>query len=109
MAEARCPGSRAVEMLVDFIAHRKAAPGYSNHSHGIAVDFSTVEGGHTLTPETGKSNKDLIRHNKRWEKSWLYRWLEAHQAEYGIERIPTGAWHWNLAIPLQPRAQKLVR
>jgi hypothetical protein len=32
--------------------------------------------------------------NERWRKSWLYRWLQAHKAEYGVERIEAEAWHW---------------
>jgi len=32
--------------------------------------------------------------NRRWEKSWLYRWLEKHKGECGIERIDTESWHW---------------
>ena len=37
---------------------------------------------------------DLAAVDKRWEKSWLYHWLEEHKMEYGIERIPSEAWHW---------------
>jgi LAS superfamily LD-carboxypeptidase LdcB len=91
-------GWKAVEVMVDFIAPVKAAPGYSNHTNGIAVDFSTNEGGITLTAETGKSKHGLNKHNERWEKSWFYKWLEGHKAEYGIERIPTEAWHWEFDL-----------
>jgi hypothetical protein len=92
-------GPKAVEKLVDFISPRKAAPGFSNHSRGIAVDFFTEEGGTRLAAETGKSNKDLKLHNQRWEKSWFYQWLDSHKAEYDVDRIPSEAWHWEFHLP----------
>jgi hypothetical protein len=87
-------GWKAERLMVDFIAKRKAAPGFSNHTSGIAVDFVTAEGKETLQAETGHSNTALKSHNQRWERSWLYRWLEGHKDSYGIERIETEAWHW---------------
>jgi hypothetical protein len=87
-------GGKAVRTMVDFVGKRKAAPGFSNHSNGIAVDFFTVEGGVTLQAKTKGTNADLKRVNQQWEKSWLYHWLEKNKAKYGIERIPTEAWHW---------------
>jgi len=101
-------GWKAVETMVDFIAPVKAAPGYSNHTNGIAVDFSTREGGVTLTAETGKSKKGLKKHNQRWEKSWFYKWLESHKKEYGIERIPSEAWHWEFHISSPANAPKMT-
>jgi hypothetical protein len=83
-------GGKAVRMMVDFIRPRKAAPGFSNHTNGVAVDFFTEEGGHLHQANTSH----LSETNKRWEKTWLYRWLEKHKATYGIERIETEAWHW---------------
>jgi hypothetical protein len=87
-------GWAAVESLVKFISKRKAAPGFSNHTNGIAVDFFTEEAGKIFQAETGLSNQALAGLNRNWEKTWFYRWLERHKAEYGIERIRTEAWHW---------------
>jgi hypothetical protein len=87
-------GGEAVGVMVKFVARRKAAPGFSNHTNGIAVDFFTVEAGTTLQAQTAGGDKALKKINERWEKSWLYRWLEKHKAEYGIERIDSEAWHW---------------
>ncbi len=97
-------GWQATQSLVDLIAKRKAAPGFSNHSNGIAVDFFTVEGGRTLAADTGQSNKGLRKVNAHWEKSWFYMWLEKHKGEYGIERIPTEAWHWEFHEKAAARA-----
>ena len=87
-------GRKAVHHMVDFIKGRKAAPGFSNHSRGIAVDFFTMEDGLRLQAETGNNNKALKALNKRWEKSWLYRWLDKHKKDYKMDRIATEAWHW---------------
>lgn len=41
------PGDTAVAILVQYFSSRKAAPGFSNHSDGRAVDFKTRQGGTT--------------------------------------------------------------
>src|SRR5207253_2041399 len=92
-------GWKDVEQTVAYVAKRKAAPGFSNHTNGIAVDFFTVEDGKTLQAETGNSEKQLQALNGRWARSWLYRWLQAHKREYGIDRIDTEAWHWEFTLP----------
>jgi hypothetical protein len=84
-------GGKSVRMMVKYISPKKAAPVYSNRTKGIAVDFFMVEAGNLLQADTGKRMKKA---NARLEKSWFYRWLETHKVEYGIERIPSEAWHW---------------
>ena len=84
----------AAEDLVAYIAPRKAAPGYSNHTRGIAVDFWTKESGQMHQAATGKNNAGLQKANEAWEATWLYRWLEDHKKAYGVDRIPSEAWHW---------------
>lgn len=82
------------EDLVIYIAPRKAAPGYSNHTRGIAVDFWTLENGKKHEAATGKGDKGLREANEAWEATWLYRWLDSHKKVYGVNRIPSEAWHW---------------
>jgi hypothetical protein len=65
----------------------KAIPGFSNHTSGIAVDFSTTEANETLGPKT--SQKAL------WQKSWLYEWLRANAAKYKFKQLPSEEWHWD--------------
>jgi hypothetical protein len=43
---------------------------------------------------TGKNNAGLQKANEAWQATWLYQWLEDHKKEYGVERIPSEAWHW---------------
>jgi hypothetical protein len=91
-------GPHAVSLTVAYVGKRKAAPGFSNHTNGVAVDFYTIEGNEKLIAETGNSDKQLKALNSRWEKSWLYRWLDAHKSEYRVHRIDTEAWHWEFEL-----------
>jgi len=93
-ARARLLTDVAARDLVEFIKDVKAAPGFSNHTNGIAVDFFTEEGGRTYAAETGTKKAALKKLNEDWAKTWFYKWLTKHKAVYGIERIPTEAWHW---------------
>jgi hypothetical protein len=85
---------KVAEDMVAYIAPRKAAPGYSNHTNGIAVDLWTIEGGSKHVPESGKSDGGLALVNQAYEETWLHDWLLAHRTDYNINRIPSEAWHW---------------
>ena len=68
---------------------RIAAPGYSNHQGGIAVDFSQErKKGYAI----GNKSDDATR--RRWRDSWFHRWLKTNAATYGFQPIPTEEWHW---------------
>jgi hypothetical protein len=84
-------GGQAVRLMVNNISPLKAAPGFSNHSRGIAVDFFSVESGVLVQARVG-AHVDAV--NKRFEQSWLYHWLKKHEKTFGIHRIRTEAWHW---------------
>jgi len=87
-------GDAAVKYLAKYTSGRKAAPGFSNHSDGIAVDFWTTEGKELLQAGTGSDEKALHAINERWKRSWFHRWLVANKATHGFKPIPTEAWHW---------------
>lgn len=71
------------------IGGRIAAPGYSNHQNGIAVDFRQQRTkGHRI------ENKSDDRSRARWRDSWFHEWLKAHAATHGFQPIPTEEWHW---------------
>ncbi|WP_199763156.1 M15 family metallopeptidase, partial [Bradyrhizobium guangdongense] len=70
---------------------RIAAPGYSNHQNGIAVDFyQNRKAGH----EVANNSSDAARAN--WRRSWFYGWLKRNAAAYGFEQLPTEEWHWEV-------------
>ncbi|QHT56169.1 hypothetical protein GXP71_08805 [Cellulomonas sp. H30R-01] len=54
-----------------------APPGTSRHERGLALDF-TVGGG-------------VVQHGTA-----AYRWLVDHAPAYGLENLPSEAWHWSV-------------
>jgi subtilisin family serine protease len=68
---------------------RIAAPGYSNHQGGIALDFhhERVRG----YPVRNKSNSEA---RARWRATWFHHWLRQNAAGYGFHSIDTEEWHW---------------
>lgn len=85
-------GDKALTSLVNHYLGGKAAPGFGNHTNGIAVDFNAVQGGTSLAT--------LRSQNAQWIKSWLYLWLAGkdgkpgHAKDFGFTPIATEAWHW---------------
>ncbi|MBC8121335.1 MAG: D-alanyl-D-alanine carboxypeptidase family protein [Gemmatimonadaceae bacterium] len=83
-------GTAAVQFMIQYIGRRLAAPGYSLHNSGLAVDFGTKEGGRNLTPDTSSAN---VRH---WRGSWLFHWLSANASRFGYYQNTSidEPWHW---------------
>lgn len=80
-------GEPAVTIMVSHYSGRKAAPGFGNHTNGIAVDFVTTQGGVALGAN--------VSQNRQWVASWFHQWLVAHAAsEFKFKPIATEAWHW---------------
>ena len=69
---------------------RIAAPGYSNHQAGIAID---------LAQERRKgyrvANKSDDASRRIWRNTWFHRWLKDNAAKtFGFKPISTEEWHW---------------
>ena len=81
----------AARHLARYIRGRLAAPGYSLHNSGIAIDFRTQQGRHNL----GASTSQIAL----WNRSWFFRWLTANAANFGFAQNPSinEPWHWELA------------
>jgi hypothetical protein len=83
--------ARAVTyMLDDFgIPNRIAAPGYSNHQGGIAIDFEQERvKGHEI------SNRYEADSQKKWRSSWFFGWLRRNAARFDFGEYTNEAWHW---------------
>lgn len=80
-------GKRAVRVMATMMISYKAAPGYSNHSNGLAVDFSTTHGGVLLKAKKAQRSK--------WRQTWLHKWLVEHAAEFSFKPLATEEWHWD--------------
>jgi LAS superfamily LD-carboxypeptidase LdcB len=82
-------GDAALEWFIALMSPIKAPPGFSNHSNGLAVDFSTTDGGVHLGPNTNQ--------RAAWRASWLHPWLVANAATYRFHALASEEWHWDWA------------
>jgi LAS superfamily LD-carboxypeptidase LdcB len=86
-------GDAAVLATRDYVRHWIAAPGFSNHQAGIAIDLKQLRvKGHDIHNSRKGAELDS------WHASWLWNWLDvsgegqAQAHEFGpYEREP---WHW---------------
>jgi D-alanyl-D-alanine carboxypeptidase len=80
-------GKQAEDIILKLLIRFKAAPGFSNHTAGLAIDFKTVQGGVALTTS---HKQDTL-----WEASWLYGWLQKHGGTHHFTQLPSEKWHWD--------------
>jgi subtilisin family serine protease/LAS superfamily LD-carboxypeptidase LdcB len=110
LARAQLPGGPHGEEAVAYMLRpiakggfglrgRIAAPGFSNHQGGIAVDFAQerVRGFEVR-------NKSWEEDRKRWRASWFHQWLEASAGRFGFAPIKTEEWHWEHRLPEEQSA-----
>ena len=79
-------GDEALQWFATLLDPIKAPPGFSNHSNGVAVDFSTTQGGVNLGPNT--------RQRAAWRASWLHPWLVANALTHRFHPLASEEWHW---------------
>lgn len=89
-------GDAAVKLMADRMYQYKAIPGYSRHTKGLAIDFTTTQGGVTYGPNG--SQKDT------WKKTWLYKWLAKHATDFGFGPYKAEPWHWQHTPPAETPA-----
>jgi phosphatidylserine/phosphatidylglycerophosphate/cardiolipin synthase-like enzyme len=80
-------GPAAAAWLAAWIGGWLAAPGFSNHNEGRAVDlYCALHGAGTLSADSG--------HIPRWRESWLHAWLVDNAARFGFHPYEPEPWHW---------------
>jgi phosphatidylserine/phosphatidylglycerophosphate/cardiolipin synthase-like enzyme len=80
-------GAEAAQWLARWIGGWLAAPGFSNHNDGRAIDLACrLTTGHVLTADRG----DI----PRWRTTWLHQWLTANAARYDFHPYLKEPWHW---------------
>jgi hypothetical protein len=79
-------GDEALKMMVMIMRRFKAAPGFSRHTSGVAVDFKTTEDNRTLTADSNQ--------NALWKKTWFHKWLVKNARKFKFRPLATEAWHW---------------
>ena len=71
------------------LAGKIAAPGYSNHQGGIAIDlYQKRVAGHDVP------NDSRPKARARWRSTWFHKWLIVNAASCGFCPIDTEEWHW---------------
>jgi LAS superfamily LD-carboxypeptidase LdcB len=80
-------GPKALALMLLMMIKFKAAPGYSNHSNGMAVDFSTMYRGKPLTAKKAQRAK--------WRQTWFHQWLKENAETYRFNALSTEEWHWD--------------
>jgi hypothetical protein len=82
----------AAKKMAAYIAARFASPGFSNHQHGLAVDFHTTE----RFDGKRKTLTASFAHRELWWKSWLWNWLarERNAYKHGFVPYVKEPWHW---------------
>jgi LAS superfamily LD-carboxypeptidase LdcB len=80
-------GAAAVALMVRRLYELKAIPGFSKHSKGLAIDFTTTQGKWRFVPSASQSDG--------WKKTWLFRWLQRKAADYSFEPYEKEPWHWS--------------
>lgn len=81
------------------LGSRIAAPGFSNHQNGIAIDFIQDRSSQPVAISTAKANRE------RWSKTWFFKWLQENAAIYDFEPYEKEEWHWEYK-PKKPAARE---
>jgi len=81
-------GLEALEIIFIFMNKRKAPPGYSGHTHGIATDLMTTQGGQRHGASAGRDSQ------LAWKKTWLYQWLVDHAWKHNFYQLKMETFHW---------------
>lgn len=99
-ARSACPGGEfgpaAADLLREYVGVRVAAPGFSNHQGGTAVDFALRL---KPTPEVpiAAGLGPSAAQTDPWKESWFWRWLNRRADEFGFIAYLPEPWHWEFA------------
>jgi LAS superfamily LD-carboxypeptidase LdcB len=82
-------GPQAARWLAHEIGHWLAAPGFSNHNAGRAIDLACrLSRGRRLTADHHSASI------QRWHESWLYQWLTENAVTFSFCPYDAEPWHW---------------
>ena len=94
----------AASLLTRYISRRLAAPGFSMHNNGLAIDFCTTESRVSMGASTDPKNI------ANWRASWFFSWLNSNANGYGLFQNTSidEPWHWEFrGRTLVPATQSL--
>jgi len=78
---------KAVDIMVNYLVDSKAIPGFSNHTRGLAIDFTTKEDGNDLGPAHAQ--------DAQWADSWFHHWLADNAHAHHFQAYSKEYWHWD--------------
>lgn len=81
-------GLKALDIIFNFMNDKKAPPGFSGHTHGIAADLKTVDNGKEFSVNSN------VEHQRGWQKTWLYKWLVDNAWKHKFYQLRSETWHW---------------
>lgn len=87
-------GPAAAEFMRNYVGVRVAAPGFSNHQGGIAVDFALKLKPDAVQPAGEKTLSASMAQADPWKESWFWRWLNRRAGEFGFIAYLPEPWHW---------------
>lgn len=76
-------------MASTYIPWRIAAPGFSNHQAGIAIDLWQER---TKGAEIRNATDSAAK--AKWHRTWFFRWLQANASTHKFEEYSKEPWHW---------------
>ncbi|HEV2778157.1 MAG TPA: M15 family metallopeptidase [Actinophytocola sp.] len=87
-------GEGAVRLLATRISRWLAAPGYSLHNTGVAMDLGAIENGVRL----GANSRQV----DAWRQSTTFAWLRDNAARFNFHQNTTinEPWHWEHRPPV---------
>jgi len=82
-------GDTAVQLMVKSMSPYIAAPGFSNHQAGVAID---------LKQERTRGNEVYNLRQDKWVRklrdTWFFRWLQSNAARFSFHPYEVEPWHW---------------
>ncbi|HET7462472.1 MAG TPA: D-alanyl-D-alanine carboxypeptidase family protein, partial [Longimicrobium sp.] len=83
-------GAAAAAYLARYIGGWLAAPGFSLHNDGRAIDFTTTQGGTSMGASSNAANRAA------WRRSWMWDWMTANAARFHFFQNTAidEPWHW---------------
>jgi len=82
-------GKPAVRYMYKYVRTKVAAPGFSKHQAGRAIDFwQDRTKGKKIRNSTDESAKTA------WKATWFFKWLRKNATTYKFEEYAKEPWHW---------------
>jgi LAS superfamily LD-carboxypeptidase LdcB len=82
-------GDKAIKYMVEYVSPKIAAPGFSNHQAGLAIDFwQDRTKGNTIENSTDSQAVEA------WKRSWFFQWLQNNATRLDFYPYKKEPWHW---------------